>query len=55
MTIPLAPTEKSRADIDKQIEQHRHSLIWLTDHAEVEHVYELIAQLYAERVRVQEK
>jgi len=42
---------QSCVEIDKQIAEHQKRLKATTDHAEVERIYRLIAQLYADRVR----
>jgi hypothetical protein len=42
---------QSCLEIDRQIEEHRKRLKAATDHAEVERIYRLIAQLYGQRVR----
>jgi hypothetical protein len=42
---------QSCIDIDNRIAEHRARLKETTDHAEVERIYQLIAQLYGERVR----
>ena len=39
-------------DIDRQIEDHRKRIRSIADAAEVERIRQLIAQLYADRVRL---
>jgi hypothetical protein len=42
---------QSCVDVDNQIAEHRKQLKTTSDHAEVERIYKLIAELYRERVR----
>jgi hypothetical protein len=43
---------QSCVEIDKRVERHRESLHSTTDPAEIERINRLIAQLYADRVRL---
>ena len=43
---------QSCVDIDKLIEKQRNLLLSTTDPAEVERIYQRIAQLYGDRVRL---